>query len=309
MQLIPKLSHSQLNYAARLSDKTVWLGALLLLSAAVLTGCSSGPSSQEKGEVALEKLDVNELKMTMLADISSTVVSDGELASNIKTDIARLAITPLRRSPEVQIAGNDEITRPVAVSFQKAFEQSLMNMIDEAQLSQAAAIIHTRKPTTPMCNPAGKALRQTMSVSMQDDPHRAKTIEDRTVTLRRMAQNGPPMELYVAYVKGGLDKRSPEEQLIYKKEINDPANTSLHDEQMACTEMPDEIVGASYVLTTKLGHTLYFANNGTQAADAGGSTLWRYWFGSLKDAPVDKRYKEVFKYLKECGLDIPDIPL
>ncbi|KEQ17443.1 hypothetical protein [Endozoicomonas numazuensis] len=308
MQLITKHLHSKQNPIARLGSHTVWLNALLLLSAALLCGCSSGPS-QDSSEVALEKLDVNELKMTMLADISSTVVSDGELANNIKTDIARLAITPLRRSPEVQIAGSDEITRPVAVSFQKAFEQSLMNMMDEAQLSQAAAIIHTRKPTTPLCNPAGKVLRQTMSVSMQGNPHRTKTIEDRTVTLRRMAQNGPPMDLYVAYVKGGLDKRSPEEQLIYKHEVNSSANTSLHNEEMACSEMPDAIVGASYVLTTKLGHTLYFANNGTQAADATGSTLWRYWFGSLKDAPVDKRYKEVFKYLKECGLDIPDIPL
>ncbi|WP_153301800.1 hypothetical protein [Endozoicomonas arenosclerae] len=304
MQLIPKRLHS----GRKSSYRAVAYGTVLLLATAVLSGCSSSPS-QDAGQTALEKLDVNELKMTMLADISSTVVSDGELASNIKTDIARLAITPLRRSSEVQIAGNDEITRPVAVSFQKAFEQSLMNMMDEAQLSQAAAIIHTRKPTTPMCNPAGKALRQTMSASMQGDPQRTKTIEDRTVTLRRMAQNGPPMDLYVAYVKGGLDKRSPEEQLIYKKEVSDPANTSLHDEEMACTEMPDEIVGASYVLTTKLGHTLYFANNGVQAADAQGSTLWRYWFGSLKDAPVDKRYQEVFKYLKECGLDIPDIPL
>ena len=245
----------------------------------------------------------------MLADISSTVVSDSELAGTVKTDIARLAITPLRRSPEVQIAGNDEVTRPVAVSFQKAFEQSLTNMIDESQLKHAAAIIHTRKPTTPLCNPAGKALRQTMSAAMENDPGRIKTIEDRTVTLRRMAQNGPPMDLYVAYIKGGLDKRSTQEQAIYRKEINNPDNPSLHDEEMACTEMPDEIVGASYVLTTKLGNTLYFANNGTQAVDAEGSTLWRYWFGSLKDAPVDQRYKEVFKYLKECGLDIPDIPL
>lgn len=275
-----------------------------MLLTLVLAGCGS-VSPPEEPKSALETLDVNELKMNMLTDISSTIFSDGELDSDIKTDIARLAISPLRRSPDVQIAGSDSITRPVAVSFQKAFEQSIMNMVDESQVNQVAAIIHTRKPTTPLCNPPGKALKSTLSPAMYADDKRIKTIEDRTVTLRKMARNGPPVDLYIAYIHDGLEKRSAPEQLIYKQEVNDKENTSLHDAEMACTEMPDEIVGASYVLTTKLGHTLFFAQNGVQAIDAGDQSFWRYWFGGLKDAPVSKRYKEVFQYLKECGLDIP----
>ena len=275
--------------------------ALLLLT--LLQGCSP-ISTPNKQEHALETLDVNELKMTMLADISSTIVSDAELANDVKIDISRLAITPLRSSALVQIAGNDAITRPVAVTFQKAFEQSLVNMIGEAQVTQAAAIIHTRKPTTPLCNPPKQALKQTMTPSIQADPKRIKTIQDRTVTLRTMARNGPPLDLYVAYVREGLDKRSPQEQAIYRQEVNDKNNTSLHDEELTCAEMPDEIVGASYLMTTKLGNTLYFANNGTQTVEAANRTNWRYWFGGLKQAPVDQRYKEVFEYLKECGMDI-----
>ena len=277
------------------------MAALILLS---LGGCGSAkkPSEEEK---ALQVLDVSELKMTMLTDIASTVFSDGELDGGVKTDIARLAITPLRKSPEIQIAGNDKVTRPVAVSFQKAFEQSLVNMVDEDQVSQAAAIIHTRKPTTPLCNPPGKALPETLNLSMRGDVKRQKTVEDRTITLRRMARQGPPMDLYVAYVRDGLQNRSPKEQEVYRGEVNDEANTSLHDSPMACTEMPDEIVGASYLVTTKRGNTLYFGNNGIQAIDGSGSNLWRYWFGGLRETPVDERYKEVLKYLKECGLNIP----
>ncbi len=275
---------------------------LIALSASLLAACTNKPyigSSQ-----AIEKLDVNELKMAMLADISGTVVSDGELDNEVKTDIARLTITPLRRSSEVQIAGDDRITRPVAVTFQKAFEQSLLNMIAEAQVSEATAIIHTRKPTTPLCNPARQALKETMAKAMQADPRRIKTIEDRAVTLRKIASNGDPLNLHIAYIKGGLDQRSAAEQIIYRQEVDNPTNSSLHDDEMSCVEMPDGIVGASYILKTKMGNTLYFANNGTQAKDAGNQTLWRYWFGSLKDAPVDKRYNEVMDYLEECGLNL-----
>ncbi|MRI32322.1 hypothetical protein EOPP23_04845 [Endozoicomonas sp. OPT23] len=275
---------------------------LIVASVGILSACTN--NQHNSPNKALEKLDISELKMAMLADISSTVVSDGELSGEVKTDIARLAITPLRRSPEIQIAGNDAITRPVAVTFQKAFEQSLLNMIAESQVSDAAAIIHTRKPTTPLCNPAKQALKASMAKAMQSDPKRIKTIEDRTVTLRDMASTGAPLNLHVAYIKGGLDQRSTTEQAVYRQEIENAANTSLHDDEMNCTEMPDDIVGASYILKTKMGHTLYFANNGTQAKDAGKQTLWRYWFGGLNDASVDKRYNEVMDYLKECGLDL-----
>ncbi|MGI9275147.1 MAG: hypothetical protein ACR2PT_09935 [Endozoicomonas sp.] len=279
---------------------TALIAALILL---LLGGCGSAkkPSEEDK---ALQALDVSDLKMSMLADIASIVFSDGELDGGVKSDIARLAITPLRKSEEIQIAGNDKVTRPVAVSFQKAFEQSLVNMVDEEQVSQATAIIHTRKPSTPLCNPPGKALPETLNLSMREDMKRRKTIEDRTITLRRMARQGPPMDLYVAYIRDGLQKRSSNEQEIYRREVNDEANTSLHDSPMTCTEMPDEIVGASYVITTKRGNTLYFGNNGIQAIDGSGSNLWRYWFGGLREAPVNERYKEVLKYLKECGLNI-----
>lgn len=46
--------------------------------------------------------------------------------------------------------------------------------------------------------------------------------------------------------------------------------------------MPDEIVGASYILSTQRGNTLYFGNNGTQTIDGTGDNRWNYWLGSLK---------------------------
>ena len=276
--------------------------SVVMLLVALLSGCGTSVKNTRQ-DAELLTLDVNELKMTMLTDISSTVFSDGELPGEVKTDIARHAISPLRKSPEIQIAGTDKVTRPVAVSFQKAFEQSVLNMMDESNVTQVATIIHTRKPTTPLCTPPGKSLATTVHPSMQSDGIRRKTIKDRTITLRKMAKSAP-VDLYVAYIRDGLNKRTPEEQAVYRAEVGNSDNISLHDSEMACTEMPDEIVGASYILTTKRGNSLYFGNNGKQAIDGSGNTLWRYWFGSLQNAPVDKRYQEVLKYLKECGLDI-----
>lgn len=286
----------------QIKQKTGTLFLMASLVAFLLSGCGSNVPT-EPDIKTLENLDVNELKMTMLADIASTVFSDDDLATDVKTDISKMAISPLRKSSEIQIAGTDEKTRPIAVSFQKAFEQSVLDMIDEEQVSQVAAIIHTRKPTTPLCNPQGKALPQTMHPDMKCDPKRCKTIQDRTVTLREMAKK-ESLDLYVAYLEDGLQRRSQEEQKIYRKELSNPANTSLKDAPLTCSTMPDEIVGASYILKTRRGNELYFANNGKQAIDASGETLWRYWFGNLKDAPVSKRYQEVVDYLKSCGMSI-----
>ena len=269
----------------------------------LLTACGS-TVPPETTDHALENIDVSELKMTMLTDIASTVFSDMELDTDVKSDIAKLAITPLRKNPEIQLAGDDSITRPVAVSLQKAFEQSVLNMVDEDMVSEVAAIIHTRKPTTPLCNPPGEALPETMHPDMKCDPKRCKTIQDRTVTLRQMASHGPPVDLYIAYLEDGLEKRSSKEQNIYREEVNNKNNKSLHDSPMSCSSMPDDIVGASYILKTRRGNDLYFGNNGTQAIDGKGDTIWSYWFGSLKDAPVGDRYNEVIKYLQGCGMDI-----
>ena len=274
----------------------------------ILSACGSNvplkPVDYALENHALDDIDINELKMTMLANIARTVFSDTGLDNNVKADIAKLAIAPLRKNPEIQLTGDDATTRPVAVSFQKAFEQSVMTMVDEGIVSEVAAIIHTRKPTTPLCNPPGEALPETMHPDMKCDPKRCKTIQDRTVTLRQMASHGKPIDLYVAYLPDGLKKRSLREQEVYLSEINNAANLSLHDNPLFCSTMPDEIVGASYILKTHHGHELYFGNNGTQAIDGKGSTRWSYWFGSLKEASIDKRYNEVIKYLQGCGMNI-----
>ncbi|MDP0563137.1 MAG: hypothetical protein QS721_12765 [Candidatus Endonucleobacter sp. (ex Gigantidas childressi)] len=285
-----------------IAQKRVLMYTAMLLCALV-TGCTPINKSL-KQEVSLSNLDTGELKMTMLANIANIIISDRQLPDQVKNDIATMALSPLRQDMDIKIEGADETTRPVAVNIQKAFEQSIITMLEESHITEAIAVIHTRLPTTPLCNPLAKSLNESIHPSMAADSVRRKTIEDRTITLRKMAKQGKSLNLYVAYVKDGLSQRSLQEKDTYQREISNPQNVSLHDSPLTMTEMSDEIVGASYILTTKRGNHLFFGNKGVQAKDATGKSIWRLWFGSLKDSSINSRYKEVFDYLKAGGLNI-----
>lgn len=49
------------------------------------------------------------------------------------------------------LKGPDSQTRPTTVNFQRAFEQSIIKMLNQGKIRQATAIIHTDRSTTPLC--------------------------------------------------------------------------------------------------------------------------------------------------------------
>lgn len=250
--------------------------------------------------------DLAELKSYFLGEMENRVQKDSGLSTDVKNNIIQLGISPLQTQPEIRLSGSDSMVRPAGVGLQNAFEQALVGALEQGKVQQASVIIHTRKPATPLCNPPGKALEQTMSPRMQQDPKRSKTIEDRTITLRKLASNGSGVKLYIAYPERGFSQRSPEEQKIYLGLVNDPAYQSLHDTPLTCAEMPGGIVGASYILKSANGNTLFFGNNAVQAIDATAQTHWRYWLGSYSDKPVFQRYQEVLSYLNKCEFRLTD---
>ncbi len=271
---------------------------LIVIITILLSACSS-PTHIKANQLSA---DVNKLKETILADISTLLSQDTELDDWVKKEITRQVITPLRNQPNALIFGDDRTTRPISVNFQKAFEQSLLSRVKEGKLSRAIAIIHTPKPTTPLCNPTGEALPETMHPDMNRDVQRFKTITDRTITLRNMAKYGDPVELYIAYPEAGINKRSAREQNLYHSEVQNKNNISLYDKPLSCTKIPAELIGASYLLQTSSGNYLYFGNNGTQAIDGKGNTLWGYWLGELNNPVIVNRYKMIMDYLQSCGV-------
>ncbi|WP_263080411.1 hypothetical protein [Endozoicomonas sp. Mp262] len=286
----------------RLSKLSRPVYALIILTA--LYGCGAHSPQQITSDQQFRQANSQTVKMVILTDATSTLMGDKGISPEVKSALSRQVITPLRKSGTIEISGNDKNTRPLAVNFQKAFEQSLLDLLDEQQISSITAIIHTPQPATPLCNPPGRHLGESLHPEIKQDPQRIKTVEDRTITVRRMARYGEGVSMYIAYPKEGMNKRSPAQQDIYRSELKNTANTSLRDAPLSCTTMPEHIIGASYIITTPNNQKLFFSLVGKQAVAGTGATDWQFWFDDLSQADIRTRYDEVFQYLKQCGQNI-----
>ncbi|AMO57629.1 hypothetical protein GZ77_14180 [Endozoicomonas montiporae] len=114
-----------------------------------------------------------------------------EICHNIQTYSPELLISrpaairemlptePARQRSYVKLNGPDSLTRPIAVTFQRAFEQSIIKMLQNGSIKSATAIIHTDRPTTPLCNHNGKINYDSLPESVRQDTKRIKTIKDR----------------------------------------------------------------------------------------------------------------------------------
>ena len=302
MKLKPK---SDIALFCRYPDKSnrnriprqLWF-TVTILFCFLLWGCNTPVTSPVEMQ-ATQHDDSREVKMALLLDIAATLLSDKKISNDIKSEISRQLVLPLGKSNTVAIAGKDMNTRPLAVNFQKVFEQSLVDLLNEGKISRITAVIHTPMPATPLCNPPGKSLSATMHPDIQKDPVRIKTIEDRTFTTRRMASYGGDMTLYIAYPETGLAKRSSAEQQIYRNELKNKNNVSLIDTPLACASLPDHLIGASYLIVTPDKQKLFFSLTGKQAVAGTGMTDWQIWFGELSDTQLSKRHDEIVGFLKQ----------
>ena len=246
-----------------------------------------------------------EMKDALLNETLALLQNDPRIDHKINQHL----IQPLIHSPTAQLEGPDPESRAIAVNFQSAFESTLLEALRNNRVQKAIIIMHTHMPTTPLCSPRENVLTESINASMENKPVLNKTIKDRTKTLREFAQL-PNVDLYIAYAKDGLIQRTPPERANYLEAINDPKNTALHDVRLSCSEIPDDVVGASYVLTTNQGDSLYFGLSGKQAVDGGeGATSWAFWFGSLGTPAIQSRYQKIMSYLQGCGLELNDVGL
>ncbi|WP_461536745.1 hypothetical protein [Spongorhabdus nitratireducens] len=220
---------------------------------------------------------------------------------HVKSDVVRHRNAS---QSHVQLRGLDTDIRPVAVTFQKAFEASLLQKLYNKQLKHCRIFIHTPRPATPLCNQSGQVLDSSIHSTMQADEKRLKTVRDRTLTLRQLARFGPEVELFVVYPKSGIERRTQAEQAIYQSELSDKRNISLYDHPLECESIPPSLCGASYFLKLESGETLFFSLNGSQAADCDDAMLWEYWFDNINHPDVKARHDKVVSFLEKHGLKV-----
>ncbi|MRI32321.1 hypothetical protein EOPP23_04840 [Endozoicomonas sp. OPT23] len=250
--------------------------------------------------------------MTLLA-LRDSHQSLKELRNNLNTFSEETLITKpairdmLSTTPSaethIKLSGPDSQTRPVAVTFQRAFEQSIIKMLHSGKITGATAIIHTDRPATPLCNQSGQVVTDSLPDEIKSDPNRLKTIKDRTQSVRLLAQE-KKVDLYITYSNQGLNKRTEKERSTYFKELKNRNNIALHDVELSCPSIPEKLSGATYILKLANGENLIFSLNGSQAQDATNAMNWEYWLDSLNNPVMQKRLDQILNYLKNCGLNI-----
>ena len=231
-----------------------------------------------------------------------TDFSEGVLISKPKLK-QMLSNEEKEQQTHIKLSGPDSQTRTIAVTFQRAFEQSIIKMIHSGKLKSATAIIHTERPTTPLCHKSDKLIDESLPESIKADPQRLKTLKDRTQTVRLLAKD-KHIDLYIAYANGGLKRRSDKEQKIFQEELRSRKNIALHNAELSCPHIPKKLSGATYILKLTNGENLFFSLNGSQVQDADNTMDWEYWFDSLKNPEMQDRLDKVINFLNDCGLNI-----
>lgn len=184
------------------------------------------------------QLAMNHKQEDSIETLKESLVDFSPELVNNRTGLLAM-ISPDTSSPQnhVILQGPDSQTRPTAVNFQRAFEQSIIRMLSQGKIRQATAIIHTERPTTPLCNPSGEIQLDTLPDEIQKDPQRLKTIRDRTETVRLLARN-QHIRLFVTYTRDGFKKRSEKEKNTFRNETSNRMNKGLKDIELNCPSVP-----------------------------------------------------------------------
>ncbi|MGI2026223.1 hypothetical protein [Endozoicomonas acroporae] len=267
----------------------------------VLTGCTHG----ERFNKVIPHLQRSLQSGFELQHGAYKPVSDSDKNDDtIKSEILK-RFQEFSKVKVIELSDFDKTLRPIGVGMQTIFEQTLLKLIEERTVTRVMVLFHTKAPATPLVTPENTAPPEAMSKPMQGDSARAKTISDRTVTVRNLAKSDPEkVTLYIAYPESGMQIRKTDQQAIYQKEAANKQNKCLKDLPLSHQSMPDNLVGASYIMTgtdaDKDSQPLYFGLRAVQAIDGSEETRmnWTFWLGELNDAEIQPHYQEVKSYLQ-----------
>lgn len=267
----------------------------ILLAALHLSASEKGTAKQEKvGQPALiGKLHARVLETLENSKDVPGLKSEEFLA--LKKEIARTWEIVVKEGA-LEKSGTDKDIRPYFVAVQAVVEHILANELQK-EVKLLNAVIHTPMPATPLCT-KGEISKELVDPSLENDPARLFTVKARTTILRDFLFKGG--YLFSAYPKGGLEKRTKEQQEIFKQELqNFPHN--LFAISLNCESIPTDLIGATYVFEDKAANKYAFAIKITQANDPKDQGHFGLWFGPLSHPAVDARVSAVSSFMNENG--------
>ena len=192
---------------------------------------------------------------------------------------------------------NDQSVRPYFVSLQGIIEQNLAIELQNTKINNLVGIIHTPTPATPVCT-NGDISEKLVDSSLLTDNKRLFTVKARADTVRDFLDLGG--KLYVVYPKGGLEKRTAEQQNIYLKTLQSYPN-NLFDSELASASIDHDLVGASYLFEDDMGEQYLFALRAYQANAPADDNTWTMWYGKVSEPHIAKRLGRLRDFLRNNG--------
>jgi hypothetical protein len=218
--------------------------------------------------------------------------------SILRTEISK-TWDSLFKEGVLEVIGKDKEVRPYFVAIQGVLEHVLASELQQ-NIKVLKGVIHTPMPATPLCS-KGEISIELVDPSIEIDPARLFTVKARTTIARDYLFKGG--NLYVVYPKGGYDKRTEEQQKIYKEELSNFPN-HLFDIPLDCESIPTELIGATYLFQDQLGNKFIFAIQMTQAKDPQDIGNFGLWFGPIHHSAIQKRLQAVSRFMEENDVDI-----
>ncbi|MCE5318457.1 MAG: hypothetical protein LLG04_13990 [Parachlamydia sp.] len=200
----------------------------------------------------------------------------------------------LMQKGELLVSRTDKEVRPNFVTLQAIVEQVLSQNLNK-EIVSLTGVIHTPQPATPLCTKEDMLSPELVAPSIAQDPARLATVKGRTTIVRDFLRRGG--NLYVAYPEKGLLERKPDQQAIYKNELQ-IFHEHLHDHPLKIDEIPVELHGALYFFTSKDGENLVFAIKMTQAKNPEETGHFGLWMGPASHPAVKKRTEHVMDFVQ-----------
>lgn len=192
--------------------------------------------------------------------------------------------------------GTDAVERPIFVNAQADFERAIVYWLKTKQIAGCTCIIHTPAPATPLCT-NGEISLGLIDPAILNDPERLLTVKKRPEILRDYLQEGG--YLYTVYPKKGRGLRSSE-QLAILDGLSQNHPHHLHAVELNCDGIPQELIGATYLITLNDSSSYVLSLRSYQAISPT-DDKWGIWFGSIDNAAVENRFQAVTAFLENHG--------
>lgn len=246
----------------------------------------------------LAKEEQERFRKKLLENVKACIDYNKDIAN--KDEIQQLLAT-MELDHKVIETGSDEL-RVKYVSSQGCIEHVLACSQALGEIDQLIGVIHTPTPATPLCVKPEGNVQGILDETIRYDLRKLLTVRSRAQIVREYLMKGA--KLYVVYPKGGFEKRTPDQQKIYREELERYAG-NLIDSVLANTTIDLDMIGATYLFRNPQRQVFAFSIKSRQANDIQSLSEWGMWFGPVLEPVICERVNEVFDYLaREGGPDV-----